>query len=290
MSTPPSSTDRTLPYPDASGFLVPLAAESARFVEVLAAADPCARVPTCPDWTADDLLWHLTEVQAFWAAVCEGPVPGGGPVLDDAGLEAVEAGKPARPDDRDVLLRLAEDTTERLLAALRAATPSTAAWSWHAPDQTIGFTLRRQAHEALVHRVDAELTAGVDLTVPDAALAADGVDELLRVMWGLPDGDWATWTPSDRLVRVETTDTGHVWTLRLGRWSGTGPQSGREFDEATALVVDGVDAGAPVAVLRGRAADLDLHLWNRLPADPVERSGDPDALADLDEVIGTGIQ
>ena len=150
--------------------------------------------------------------------------------------------------------------------------------------------MRRQAHEALVHRVDAELTAGVDLTVPDAALAADGVDELLRVMWGLPDGDWATWTPSDRLVRVETTDTGHGWTLRLGRWSGTGPQSGREFDEATALVVDGDDAGSPAAVLRGRAADLDLHLWNRLPADPVERTGDPDALADLDEVRGAGVQ
>ena len=248
-------------------------------------------MPTCPDWTADDLLWHLTEVQAFWAAVCEGPVPGEGPLVDDAGLDAVEAGKPARPDDRDALLRLAEGTTERLLAALRAGSPSTPAWSWHAPEQTLGFSMRRQAHEALVHRVDAELTAGVDLTAPDAALAADGVDELLRVMWGLPDGDWATWTPSDRLVRVETTDTGHGWTLRLGRWSGTGPQSGREFDEATAVVVDDDEAaGSPVAVLRGRAADLDLHLWNRLPADPVERSGDPDALADLDEVRGAGVQ
>ncbi len=279
-----STSDQTLPYPDRSGFLAPLAAESARFLEVLAAADPSARVPTCPDWSADDLLWHLTEVQLFWASVGEGPV------VDEAGLDAVEAGKPARPDDRDALLRLAEDATERLLAALRAGSPSTPAWSWHAPEQTLGFTMRRQAHEALVHRVDAELTAGVDLTVPDAALAADGVDELLRVMWGLPDGDWATWTPSDRVVRVETTDTGHGWTLRLGRWSGTGPQSGREFDEATALVVDGDDAGAPAAVLRGRAADLDLHLWNRLPADPVERTGDPDALADLDEVRGAGVQ
>ena len=119
-SSPSSTSDQTLPYPDRAGFLAPIAAESARFLEVLAAADPSARVPTCPDWTADDLLWHLTEVQAFWAAVCEGPVPGEGPLLDDAGLDAVEAAKPSRPDDRDALLRLAEGTTERLLAALRA--------------------------------------------------------------------------------------------------------------------------------------------------------------------------
>ena len=42
--------------------------------------------------------------------------------------------------------------------------------------------LRRQAHEALVHRVDAEQTAGLPVTDPGVALAADGVDEMLGVM------------------------------------------------------------------------------------------------------------
>ncbi|WP_235738737.1 maleylpyruvate isomerase N-terminal domain-containing protein [Nocardioides alcanivorans] len=41
--------------------------ESARFRAVLTDADPEARVPSCPEWNAADLLRHLTEVQYFWA-------------------------------------------------------------------------------------------------------------------------------------------------------------------------------------------------------------------------------
>jgi len=29
------------------------------------------RSPTCPDWSAADLLWHLTEVHFFWAGVLQ---------------------------------------------------------------------------------------------------------------------------------------------------------------------------------------------------------------------------
>ena len=52
-------------------------------------------------------------------------------------------------------------------------------WSW-ANDQTAGFSYRRQAHEALIHRLDAEL-AGGERTAIDARLAADGVGEVLGV-------------------------------------------------------------------------------------------------------------
>ena len=47
----------------------------------------------------------------------------------------------------------------------------------------MGFVRRRQAHEALIHRIDAELTAGRRTPV-DPLLGADGVDEALRVMYG----------------------------------------------------------------------------------------------------------
>ena len=50
-------------------YLTHLAADSARFVQALAQTPPEARVLTCPDWDADDLLWHLGQVQWFWAAV-----------------------------------------------------------------------------------------------------------------------------------------------------------------------------------------------------------------------------
>ena len=51
-------------------YLAALERETRRARECLADADPAARVPSCPDWSADDLLWHLGgEVQDFWAWV-----------------------------------------------------------------------------------------------------------------------------------------------------------------------------------------------------------------------------
>jgi uncharacterized damage-inducible protein DinB len=87
-------------------------AESHRFAEVLAAADPAARCPTCPDWSASDLLWHLTSVHNFWAGVLSRHI------LDEADLVAVEAAKPDRPDEQAALLRLREEATAALLRQL----------------------------------------------------------------------------------------------------------------------------------------------------------------------------
>src|SRR3954463_6853112 len=50
-------------------YLAHLRADSARFRQVLAGTDPATRVPTCPDWDAADLLWHLSEVQNFWGVI-----------------------------------------------------------------------------------------------------------------------------------------------------------------------------------------------------------------------------
>ena len=50
-------------------YVAALTRESARFAEAIRGAAPDTPVPTCPGWTADDLLWHLGEVQWFWAAV-----------------------------------------------------------------------------------------------------------------------------------------------------------------------------------------------------------------------------
>ena len=40
-------------------------AETERFIEAVGAAPGEGRVPTCPDWTVDDLLWHLTEAVSY---------------------------------------------------------------------------------------------------------------------------------------------------------------------------------------------------------------------------------
>ena len=90
-----------------------IASQSERFAEVLADTDPALRCPTCPDWCASDLLWHLTEVHFFWAGILSRRV------LSDAELPAVERAKPDRPTETSDLLRLRTQATNALLGPTR---------------------------------------------------------------------------------------------------------------------------------------------------------------------------
>jgi len=227
-------------------FLAFLAADSARFGEVLAGVDADRAVPSCPAWTASDLLWHLTEVQAFWRRIVE-----------ERAL-APKAADLTREADYRSALKLFQRESEKLQAVLAATGPATAVWTW-ADDQTVGFVRRRQAHEALIHRVDAELTAGLSAEAVDKEFASDGVDEVLTVMMsGVPD--WADFHPGGDIVAVETTDTGHRWVLEIGAFSGESPDSGKSYESEPAAVL--TDA-TPLSVITGTAGDLDLWLWGR---------------------------
>jgi len=253
-----------------------LARDSARFAEALREAPPDAPVPTCPDWNADDLLWHLGEVQWFWGTV----------VREKATREQAEELKPPRPAGRAALQAFYDRASRDLADVLAATAPDSPAWTW-SEDQTVGFIRRRQAHEALIHRVDAELTAG-QRTPLDPSLSADGVDEALRVMYGgLPP--WGTFT-SDRpqAVRLRATDTGDSWLVRLGRFTGTDPD-GTSYDEPDIHADDRDPGSAAAAEVCGTAADLDCWLWHRPPLTPVERSGDQQALSGFESAIAPGI-
>ena len=144
-------------------------------------------------------------------------------------------------------------TTARLLDALTTTPPETPVWTW-APDRTAGFVLRRQAHEALIHRRDAESVLG-SFAPLDTPLAADGVDEALRIMFASSD-DPAEFTPDGSVCRVELTDAPDRWTLRLGADVGSGNDSYSVDAETT-------DDSRPDATVRAGAADLDLWLWSR---------------------------
>ena len=234
--------------PTTQDLLDHLASESRRFRDVLAGCAPDATVPTCPDWTAADLLRHLAHVQAFWAwVVAHRP----------AGPDAFE--EPALPDGYDELLAAFDGHSADLLDALRAADTADAAWTWHDSRKDVAFVLRRQAHEALVHRRDAELAVGTTAPFPPD-LAADGVEEVLDVMFGgCPP--WGTFTPGPRRVRLDLTDTGDTVWVVLGRFTGTSPE-GDVLDEDDVHVVD--DPGVPPdAVLAGTAETLDAALWRR---------------------------
>src|ERR1700754_958085 len=144
--------------------------EAARFADVLSATNPEARCPTCPDWSAVDLLWHLTEVHFFWAGVLAQDVRA------EADVAAVEQSKPDRPAATRDLLAVREQATNALIAQLGRLDDAEPRWSWWPPDQTVGFTRRMQICEATMHRVDAELTAAVPISAIGPETAAGAVD------------------------------------------------------------------------------------------------------------------
>ena len=234
---------------DIVGYRMVVDAESRRFLDVLEHVDLGVEVPSCPGWDVADLLWHLAEVHGFWAQIA-------GRLLQDP-TEADDLERPAGSE----LRAFASSQRAELLDALARRSPTERCWSWADLGGDIAWVARRQAHEALIHRVDAELAAGVAVGTSDAALAADGVDELLRgFVVGVPA--WATWTPDGTTVALACTDVGRRFVLELGRMTGTSPDSGRSYDLDAAELLDDHAATADVEVA-GDAWDLDRWLWGR---------------------------
>jgi uncharacterized protein (TIGR03083 family) len=215
----------------------------ARFAEVAAAAALqhgwSAPVPGCPGWSLADLVWHLAEVQHFWAWVVRTRAQ------DPSGYE-----EPARRPDDELLGWLA-GRSAALETVLDGADPATPVWTW-AARHDVGFVLRRQLHEAVVHTVDAEQVAGDVRPVPPG-VGLDGVDEFLDVVVpaALPQGPPAAAHP----VVLEAVDVPAERTL----FPGTRP--------------------VPAARVIGTAGDLMLALWRRLPVEVLTVEGDAPAAA-----------
>ncbi|WP_273653795.1 maleylpyruvate isomerase family mycothiol-dependent enzyme [Cellulomonas fimi] len=268
MTTSSSASPSPLPFAEV------IREESARAADALAAAPPDARVPACPDWSAADLAYHLGETQDFWSRIVGLAAPDA--VVDVGGDPPGGFDGPEREPD-DALVPFLRTRTGALLDAFAGHDPSERCWSWSPNGGDVAWALRRQAHEALVHRVDAEQVAGLPVTDPAVEVAADGVDEMLAVMMsGLPP--WATFTPDDAgRVLVVASDAGRSWLVELGRFTGTSPRTGNTYDlDAGELVARDVTAGdAQVAVtLTGSAWDLDRWLWGRGPLDAVTVEGE----------------
>jgi Mycothiol maleylpyruvate isomerase N-terminal domain/MDMPI C-terminal domain len=246
---------------------------------VLDRAAPDIPVPACPEWNAMDLYWHLAEVQWFWGSV----VAKGATTTAEA--SQIRAGRPATGAEVRAFYAAASSQLGKVLAA---AEPGTPAWTW-ADDHTVGFVRRRQAHEALIHRIDAELTTA-SRTAMDPDLSADGVDEALRVMHG---GDVPAWAAlaSDgaRTLRIRATDTADSWFVTLGQLSGTDPADGKSYDQPGMLVAEADQGAEAAATIEGSAADLDCLLWHRPPIGVIGRSGTAGALGDFDALIAEGI-
>ncbi len=137
-------------------------------------------------------------------------------------------------------------------------------------DQSVGFVRRRQAHEALIHRVDAELTAGTAISPIEPDLAADGVDEILTVMiGGVPQ--WATFIPDGQTMQIHSVDPDRRWGIAFGRMTGTSPNTGNTYDLDAAEV--GEEPASASSTLSGDPVALDLWLWGRSGTDPFTAEG-----------------
>lgn len=251
-----------------------IGSEAQRFAEALSAVDPARECPTCPDWTASDLLWHLTNVHFFWAGILARRIQS----PDD--LPAVERAKPERPAAPAELLRLREQATAALLRELADRDDAEPCWSWWPPDQTVGFTRRMQTYEATMHRVDAELTAGTTVSPITPEVAAGAVDHAVDVMWG-----WMQERASYRahaVLEFVATDTPQTWLVEVGAW--TGEQVGPDVGGPRAVRAT---AGEPTATVRGSAEDLALWAWTR--GGSVQTSGRAATLAAMDAVLTQGM-
>lgn len=250
--------------------------DSARFREVLVDAPADAPVPTCPEWRADDLLWHLGEVQWFWGTI----LTQGLRTKDQ--VDALQ--HPERPSERSGLFTFFDQASALLAQGCEQEVGDEERWMWTDDPalHTAHYIRRRQAHEALIHRIDAELTAGAPIAPVDVDLAADGIDEVLTVMYaGAPD--WSTFVPEgDRILQIHAEDTDDSWLVVLGRLTGQDPSSHKRLDERSIQVVT---QGVPAATISGRAVDLDSWLWGRPTSRPPASQGDEDVLRHFGELV-----
>ncbi len=220
-----------------------------------------AGVPSCPGWKVADLVTHTGEVHSQKADIVE------------QGHVDTWPDRSQLPEDADPLEWFRTEAS-RLARVLTEADPSAPARTW-ADEQTVGFWIRRMAHETLVHRVDAEQAHSYESAV-DPDLATDGVAELFDVfITGYPE--WAEFNPSEDVIRVETA--GESWTVRFGRFVGT--KRDRDYDMLTTVLDDGA---TPNAVVHGDPDRVLLWMWGRAPLSHVTVSGDASLAGKLREI------
>ena len=231
--------------------------EVARIVEV--ATDPdverSAVVPTCPGWVLDDLLNHLGRVYAMVATV----------IGDRAGDAPDRERIPRRPEGQDPLDWMRE-RFDIVLPALSEVAEDAARWNFvTGPRSSVRFWWRRQLHETLVHRVDAELAGGAHVGEASPEVAADGIAERLLLSGfhevpgqdlepgkplslhlhatGAPGSEWTIDTSSGRYatahVKADIVIRGPCWSLN--RWVWKRGSVAPSADLAPKLLLSGLE-------------------------------------------------
>jgi len=203
-------------------------------------------VPSCPGWTVADLVDHVGHVYLH--------------KIESIRQQRDPEPWPPPPHGGDPIDWL-HAATDEMLTEFAERGPDAPSYTWHEPDQTVGFWYRRMAQETAVHRVDAQLAVGEAGPV-DSELALDGVDELLDVFFA---GDWSDLPKPDLVGRTGLRAAERSWLVVL------------DPEEVRIEPLDD-DADADVTA---DPSDLLLWLWGRLPTESVRIDGDAGAVERL---------
>ena len=242
--------------------------ESKRFaaeVDRILLSDP---VPTCPDWSVQQLVEHLGGVHR-WATA----------IVGDARREDF-------PDDEAEAFFAAPAAADELLAWFRTGYGELVETLWNAPADLQAFKFlknapparhfwaRREAHETTIHRVDAlsarlgRMPSTSEAAIP-TSVAVDGIDELVRGF--VPRRSSRLRTDEPYLMAITATDAEAAWTVRVS-----------DQPPVTTIGAD-PDANAQIT---GAAAALYLGLWNR--GDDIAENGTVDALGHWRDQVRVG--
>lgn len=235
-------------------------------VTILRNGPPTAAVPACPGWTLLNLVDHLGRVHQ-WAT--EIVLTGTGPHHETTGLEH---------DNDPVTWYRAR--VERLLSALTDTDPTRACWTLAPHHRTAAFWSRRQAHELAMHQIDAAQAIEQPASY-DAALAVDGLDEVLDVMAPRVARRTGISVEPRAALMLRCTDRPQRWVLRP-------PLAPTRSDPDRTTTPPLVTAGAldweivpsdhpdpeVAATIEAPAETLLLTLWNRPVPEQPRVSGD----------------
>jgi uncharacterized protein (TIGR03083 family) len=231
-------------------YLAQLARDGQRMA-ALARGDLTAPVPTCPGWTLRDLIEHTGNVHRWQTEAAR-----------------VDAGEfPDMSHERGItpgqsIADWFQEGVDRAVEVMSAVDPAATRWTWaKGPGDVAQWYFRRIAQETYVHRIDAELTAGVPVTDADPVFAVDGVDEFCDVM--IPQAVGQAINGRGKTVHLHATDAEGEWLLTL--------------HDDRVDVVRGHAKGD--AALRAAARDLLLEVWGREPLGHVEQFGDESVIA-----------
>lgn len=217
-------------------------------------------VPSCPGWTVQDLLEHLGTVQRRGIARI-------GSDTDPTGYDLM------LPSESSEMLAWFNSGWSQLYDCFEKKPPEYPTWNWSGKNQTLGWLIRRQAHEAAIHRYDAEL-ARIGLpnvnalkslpieSIPSGfspQFAKDGIDERLEITIGgranlnfsLPGS-----------IHLHATDIDAEWTVTISDGIINIDKSHKKAD----------------AAIRATASELYLWSWGRLPVEMLEYFGDLDVI------------